>query len=294
MDIALALLPSVFYGFTSIIIMLLGGDPRQQSMGQILGGFVVALITLPFAQSSLSWQDALAALVAGMALGIGLNLQVRTFHIIGVGRTMPIASGGQILGISLVGIVAFGEWRGPGALPVGLAGLALVILGVAATSWTQKSRKGTVTWHGTIHLLVISITGLCTYVLMLRIFDVDPIGAFLPVSVGAFISVFILTFPRFSPQFGPKDTRWSKYTLRQMLSGLVWGTGTVAMQYSTAHVGVATGFTLSQLGVAISTFGAVWLLGEHRTRKEWWVMALGVALLLTGTIMVGAAKSLDV
>lgn len=273
--------------------MLLGGDPRQQSTGQLLGGFIVALVALPFVGMLDTWQGNLVAIGAGFALGLGLTLQVRTFHIIGVGRTMPIATGGQIIVISLVGILVLGEWRGSQALPVGLAGLAVVILGVAATSWTQKTSPGKVDWKTATPLLIISIAALCTYVLSLRLFNLDPLAAFFPVAIGFLLAGIVFNSPRFTPQFGPKETRWSKYTARQMISGLVWGTGTVIMQYSAANVGVAVGFTMSQLGIAISTFGAVLLLGEHRTRKEWWVTTGGVVLLLLGTVLVGYAKQLD-
>lgn len=294
MDVAIALIPSVLFGFTGLLVMMLGGHPRQQSMGQLLGGFLVAVALVPWFGVLPTWRENLIAFVAGVLLGVGMNLQVRTFHTIGVGRTMPIVTGGQIFGVSALGILLLGEWRIPQALLVGVLGLVLIVGGVAATSWTEKTSEEKVAWAYSLILLLIAVTGLTLYVVSLRYYDLDPIQAMFPVAAGFLTCGFVLTSRRSTPQFGTSDSRWSKYTARNILSGVVWGLGTVFMQYSAANVGVATGFTLSQLGVAISAFGAVFLLGESRTRKEWWVMTAGVVFLLGGTVLVGLAKSLDV
>lgn len=294
MDIMIALIPSILFGFTGILVMLLGGDPKQQSMGQMIGGFLVALAIVPWVGALPTWRENLIAFGAGTLLGLGMNLQVRTFHTIGVGRTMPIITGGQIFGVSALGIALLGEWRVHQALTAGLVGLVLIVAGVAATSWTEKTLDSKVNWGRDLLLLAIAVVGLTFYVILLRLFDLDPVQAMFPVACGFLTAGFILTFPQLTPEFGPKETRWSPYTVRQFLSGIVWGLGTVLMQYSAAKVGVATGFTLSQLGVAISAFGAVFILGEARTRKEWWVMTAGIIFLVGGTILVGVAKALDI
>ena len=66
------------------------------------------------------------------------------------------------------------------------------------------------------------------------------------------------------------------------------------MQFSQVKVGVAVGFSLSQLSVIIATFGGIWILGEKRTRKEMVAISLGVLVLVVGALLLGVAKSLDV
>ena len=65
------------------------------------------------------------------------------------------------------------------------------------------------------------------------------------------------------------------------------------MQFSQVKVGVAVGFSLSQLSVIIATFGGIWILGEKRTKKEMIAISLGVFILVVGALMLGVAKSLD-
>lgn len=63
------------------------------------------------------------------------------------------------------------------------------------------------------------------------------------------------------------------------------------MLYANSVVGVATGFSLSQLGVVISTLGAILLLKERKTRKEILFVIGGVILVVIGGILIGVTKS---
>ena len=75
--------------------------------------------------------------------------------------------------------------------------------------------------------------------------------------------------------------------------GLMWGAAVVLLQVGAGRVGVATGFTLSQLGILISTpLGILWL-GEHRAGRELRWTVIGVALVIVGAVLAGVAKGLD-
>ncbi|MCI6410644.1 GRP family sugar transporter, partial [Schaalia hyovaginalis] len=112
-------------------------------------------------------------------------------------------------------------------------------------------------------------------------------------ALGYMTVALILTSPRFTPWGGPADTRWSTRTLRQMITGMMWGCAVLILMISADRVGVATGFTLSQLGILISTPAGIVLLGESRTRKEMRWTVMGVALVICGAVLAGFAKSLD-
>ena len=56
----------------------------------------------------------------------------------------------------------------------------------------------------------------------------------------------------------------------------------------------SSGFTLSQLGILISTPLGIWWLHETRTRKELRWTLIGVALVIVGAVLAGVAKTLDV
>ncbi|MFT0762449.1 GRP family sugar transporter [Scrofimicrobium sp. R131] len=294
-DLLIAILPSLLFGPLAIIIMYLGGDNRQQTLGEISGGFLVALVSVPFFAAGLTWQAALIGFVAGILLAIGIHYQIQSFYHVGVSRAMPISTAGQIVVLSVMGIIMFAEWRRPGALPVGLAGVALVTLGVVLANWSDRRevRATDLHWGRGLLALAISTFGLTSYILLLRYYSVDPLQVFLPLIGGSLAGALVLTSPRFTPELGPVDTRWSINTVRQMIPGVLWGLGVIVMQVSIARVGVATGFTLSQLGVIISAAGGVIILKERRTRRELWLMTLGIALLIGGAVLVGVAKALD-
>ncbi len=128
----------------------------------------------------------------------------------------------------------------------------------------------------------------------MRWFSIDPLEGFLPQSWGFLLVALILTAPRFTPECGRKDTRWRWGTVKALVAGVMWGSGVVLMQYSQLLVGVAVGFTFSQLGVIISTFGGIVILGEHRTKKEMVAVVAGVVLLVVGGVLLGVAKAIDV
>lgn len=306
--------------------MKLGGNSRQQVMGQVLGGVAIAAVVTLFVGLDPSWKQNLLAFCAGLVMAVAISYQLKAFHTIGVSRVMPLTTGGQLIGISLLGVLLFGEWIGTAALPVGILGVALVTVGVLMTAWTEKSDKSTpvpapvVTPGASGELGYASDsapeeapgrlsperlrrgileTAFCTVFFiaaptMIRYFDIDAVRTFLPQALGWVIMGFILTFPLFTPEQGKKDDRWSKYTLRAMIPGAMWAIGVTIMQFSQAKVGVAIGFSLSQMGVVISTFGGIWLLGETRTKKEMRVIIIGVAALVLGALVLGVAKSLDV
>ena len=82
-------------------------------------------------------------------------------------------------------------------------------------------------------------------------------------------------------------------TVRQLIPGLLWGIGVLLMQTNAQRVGIAMGFSLSQLGVIISTLGGILLLGETRTRRELVFTVLGVAVVVAGAILIGVVKGLE-
>ena len=62
------------------------------------------------------------------------------------------------------------------------------------------------------------------------------------------------------------------------------------MFMATAAVGLAISFSFSQMGIVISTFGSILLLGEHKTKKEWLYVCLGSILVIVGGIILGQLK----
>lgn len=293
-DFLLALTPSVIFGIMSLLLVALGGDYRQQTMGEVTGALLVSVVLTPFLGLDREPRTVLVSVLTGAMLGIGILYQVRGLNHIGVSRTMPISTGAQLVGMALGGILIFGEWRGPGAMPVGMLALVFLTAGVACTTWTEgnPAREGVDWGKGRVDLVVSTIC-LVGYLLIQRYFDISGREAMLPQFLGCAVACLVLTSPRFTPELGARDTRWSPVTLRQLVPGVLWGLAVLLMQTNAARVGVAMGFSLSQLGVIISTLGGIFLLGEKRTRRELVVTVFGVLLVVAGALLIGVAKALD-
>ena len=77
-------------------------------------------------------------------------------------------------------------------------------------------------------------------------------------------------------------------TARQIITGLVWALGNVFMFISTGNpeVGQATATTLSQTGIIVGTFGAIFILGERKTTRQMGYIFLGTVLVIIGAILI--------
>lgn len=294
-DYLLALSPSLILGTMSVLLVALGGDDRQRILGLMTGGFLTSLIATPLLETTWTPTALLVSYVSGLLLGWGLVDQTVCLRVLGVSRTMPTSTGLQLVFMSLGGVLLFGEWRRGLSPFFGAASILALVLGVRLVSLHEKdaSEESGLDWPRGIRLLATSTFGLVAYLLVVRWFGVDGQSALLPQALGYMTVALVLTAPRFTPWDGPEDTRWSRATLRQILTGMMWGCAVLILQISAERVGVATGFTLSQLGILLSTPAAILLLGEHRSRRELVWTVMGVALVILGAVLAGVAKGLD-
>ena len=59
---------------------------------------------------------------------------------------------------------------------------------------------------------------------------------------------------------------------------------------SQPRVGVATSFSLSQMGIIISTLGGILILGERKTKRQLTGIVVGIVFIIAAGIMLGIAK----
>ena len=328
MSFAIGLLPALLFGSSSVLLMKLGGDSRQQTMGQFLGALAVAIVLALSVGVDTNPAVLLTAFVAGAVLGVGMNLQIISFHYLGVSRVMPLTTGGQLIGVAVLGIALFGEWVGSAALPVGIAALAAILVGVFLAGWSEPdaltvsapadrapadsarvtsaplapadpapadpapapaSAPASASVRTGMVIMAISTLFLIAFPTLTRLWSIDPMTSLLPEAIGFVVVGVIAT----SPRRGMPDTRWSRPTVGALLPGVLWGTGLIVLQYSINVLGVAVGFALSQLTVVVATFGGIWILQEKKTRKEMRVTMLGMLFLVGGAMLLGYANALD-
>ena len=294
-DILWALVPSILFGLQTTLTGAVHTTDQQRVLGLTTGGFVCALAVTPFLGVEWNVRDVIVAFVTGLIVGWGLVDQIPAFNVLGVSRTMPVSTGGQLAAISLGGVFLFGEWRHGGALPVGIAAIIVLILGIWFVSRTEEgSDTKNLDWARGTRLLVTSTFAFSSYVLIGRAFGLDGPSILLPQATGYFL-IALIAYAVDARRKGDEAPKLVSLPMAQMTAlGLMWGAAVVLLQVGAGRVGVATGFTLSQLGILISTpLGILWL-GEHRTGRELRWTVIGVALVIVGAVLAGIAKGLDV
>ncbi len=120
------------------------------------------------------------------------------------------------------------------------------------------------------------------YVVVARLFNVDGWSALFPQAIGMLIGGLILTY---------KHKPFNKYAIRNIIPGLIWAAGNMFLFISQPKVGVATSFSLSQMGIVISTLGGIFLLGEKKTKRQLISITIGIVLIILGGVFLGMAKS---
>ena len=266
--ILIGILPSVFFGVATTLMGKTGGSDRQRVMGAVLGGLLMAAVATPFLHPAWTPLNLGVSFLTGLLLGVGVCDQLRSYSVLGMSRTMPLSTGGQLVLMSLAGIGIFGEWLHGGALPYGIAAI--------------------------IVLLTTSTLGLVAFPLIIKWFGIQPAEFLLPQAIGytAYCGAFFAIQGRGGVD--PEDSLRHRRMVPSIFNGVLWGIAILLLQLNSNKLGAGTGFTLSQLGILISTpLGILWL-HETRSRKELRWTIIGVTLVIVGAVLAGVAKTLDV
>ncbi|EOI6975636.1 GRP family sugar transporter [Listeria monocytogenes] len=285
MNIIIALIPAVMWGIMPLVVSKIGGKPRQQIIGTTFGALAFAIVVFIFTNPEYTATIIIASFVSGAFWSLGQMNQFRAFTQVGVSKTMPLSTGMQLVGTSLFGVFAFHEWGTTSKLVLGFSALALIIIGIFLTSYQQHKdeNSGQNMKKGIITLLISSV-GYVGYVVITRWFDISGWDAILPQAIGMVVAGLLFSIKS-------EEKRFTKQTWLNMIPGVMWATGNLALLFSNKLVGIATGFSLSQMGVVISTIGGILFLGEKKTKKELILVIIGVVLVIIGGTMIGIAKS---
>ncbi|OCA90161.1 EamA family transporter [Pradoshia sp. D12] len=279
--ILLALLAAVCWGSLVLISVKLGGNAYSQTLGITLGAFLFAVIMLFFSEPVFNPTVWIVGLISGGLWAIGQTGQFISVKYIGVSKTVPISTGMQLIGTSLFGLIVFNEWSTKAQIIMGILALCCLIAGVILNSVGNDSdEEGSQLKKGLITLTLSSL-GYIGYVVIIRWYEIDGWSAILPQATGMLIVGLVIGFWKHA---------FDKYTVRNMLSGLVWATGNIALLLSVPKIGVATSYSLSQTGIVISTLGGIFLLGEKKDKKRLIMVIAGCLLVIAGGVILGYTK----
>lgn len=280
--ILLALIPALCWGSIVLVSVKLGGDAFSQTLGITVGALLFSIVLYFTVHPSLDTLTFVIGILSGMFWAVGQRNQLWTVKYLGVSKTVPLSTGMQLVAASLVGVIVFKEWTTRNVIIIGTIAIILIIIGVIFTTVRDKDDKDNnkAVKKGYV-LLLISTAGYLAYVVIVRWFNLNGWSVILPQAVGMLIGAFLLTF-RHKP--------FNKYTIRNIVTGILWGIGNLGLLLSIPKIGVATSFSLSQTGIIISTLGGVFLLHEKKSKRQMVFVIIGCILVIAGGILLGFTK----
>ena len=285
MEILIALIPAIAWGSIGLVSNKLGGNSYQQTVGMSAGAVLFAIGAYFVYQPTIDMKIVLVGLLSGALWSLGQMQQFQSMKFIGVSNTLPISTGLQLIVNTLAGVLLFREWTSTRDIILGIIAIIVLIFGVTFTTVSDTKEK-TDDSNGQkkygARALLFSTLGYGLYTITINAAGVDAIAVILPQAVGMLIGSLL---------FSVKQDIKSKYTLRNLLTGLLWALGNIFMLISMEKIGLAISFSLSQTGIIISTLGSIWFLGETKTKREFRYILLGCILVIVGGVLLGYVKS---
>ncbi len=280
MNILIALIPALGWGFMPIITGKIGGSPANQMFGIGAGatvvGFIAYIITQPTINTTAFWFSVLC----GALWTIGQIGQFISFKRIGVSGTVPLSTVFQLVGNSIIGMLIFGDWAGSQAKIIGIISLAIVVAGALLTSVTDGNQGNKMHLKDALFLLATTV-GFWIY----SSFPNMPIvksqsgtAIFLPEMLGILVGAVIYSLFTDVKSFKQKEQYLN------IFAGLAWGIAAFAYIFSAKANGNTSAFIWTQLNVVIGTFGGIFVLHEHKSGREMKFTVLGIVLIVIGSI----------
>lgn len=273
-------LPAIAWGFQPLVVVRTHSKVVNQIFGTAVGTLIVSLFVMLFLRPALSFSTFVLTAIAGAMWIIGQLGQYTAYQRIGVSQTMPISTGLQLIGTSLVGVIIFGEWSTTTARIAGFAGIALLIIGAVLTSIADGKVDGQETHVSTYLMLLLTTVGYIVYNAIPRAMTASGIAIFFPESVGMVIGVLIYIFSTHRTSALREPASW-----RSLVIGIVFSIASLAYILSVRDNGVNTAFVISQLSVVISTLSGFLFLGERKSPRGYVLTGLGLVLIVSGAII---------
>ncbi len=284
-NILLALIPALGWGIQPIFLKKIGGDSTNEVLGFGLGAIVIGcLVQVFFAPAAINWQAFLISFLSGVFWIFGQSGQVRSYDIVGVSKTMPLSTGLQLIGTSLIGVFAFGEWSGTSNKVFGFLAIAILVGGAYLTSIEPKvENKQEISQRSNMRrglsLLVTTSIGYWVYSVAPRLVDADGLSIFFPQMLGILTGSII--FALLSRPVALKE----KESWLSGLVGLIFGGASLAYIFSAQTNGVTIAYILTQLNVVIATLGAIFILHEKKTPYQMYATYIGLVLIVGASII---------
>lgn len=287
MSIVFALIPMFAWGSIGLVSGKLGGDANQQTLGMTIGAFLFSLIVFFVTMPTIDGWIVVIGLLSGLCWSVGQNGQFHGMKYLGVSVGLPLSTGMQLILNTIAGALFFSEWTQSRDYLLGITALILLVTGAYLTARQDgeqmpETENKMLDFPRGFRSLISSTIGYGAYTIIITWAGIDPLAIILPQSIGMLIGASF---------FALRKTKVNRAVWKNTLSGLLWGIGNVCMLITVQQIGLAVGFSLSQMGIIISTLGGIFLLGEKKTKKEFKYVVFGCLLVIFGGILLGYMKA---
>ncbi|WP_099973905.1 GRP family sugar transporter [Lactobacillus terrae] len=281
MNILLALVPAIGWGVQPLILKKVGGGTNNEILGTGIGAIIVGILVEIFTHPSVSLGVFLLSLLSGGFWVLGQIGQYISYDRMSVSRTMPISTGFQLIGTSLIGVLIFGEWSSSIAKIVGFIALAILLVGVLLTAVTDKDSDNNGVDISSIALLLFTSIGYWVYSAIPKAVTASGTAIFFPQMLGVFLGavIYLIATKKISLSFNQVES-WKDVSV-----GIIFAVSALAYIFSAKLNGVATAYIISQFAVVISTLGGLLILREKKSRRELLFTIIRLVLIVAGSIM---------
>lgn len=280
MNIITALLPAIGWGVIPLIVSKVkNSQPTNQILGVGIGATIFGLVVTAIQRPAMNLPIFLLSMLSGMFWALGQIGQFVSFTKMGVSKTMPISTGLQLIGNTIIGALIFGEWNSINEYVLGTLALILIIIGVVLTTVTRKASSQKIVGKDLLFLLFTTV-GYWVYSAFPKAVSASAQSMFLPQTMGILVgAILYVIFTKKTNAFTEKAT-WL-----DVLAGFAFGIGAYSYIISAQINGVTSAFIYSQLSVIISTLGGMTILGEHKYGKELVSTLVGLGLIVIGAVL---------
>ncbi|MCO6340187.1 ribose/proton symporter RbsU [Staphylococcus epidermidis] len=278
--ILIGLWPLLGWGLFPTIASKFGGRPVNQIFGATVGTLIFAIVLALFKGIGLPGGMALVfSLISGAGWAFGQIITFKAFELVGSSRAMPITTAFQLLGASLWGVFALGNWPGITNKIIGFLALLVILIGARMTVWTEtKQQEYSKNLRSAVILLLVGEIGYWIYSAAPQATDIGGFKAFLPQAIGMVIVAVIYALMNMSKGNAFKE----KVSWQQIISGFFFAFAALTYLISAQPNmnGLATGFVLSQTSVVLATLTGIFFLNQKKTSKELMITIVGLVIIL--------------
>lgn len=266
--ILIGLGPLLGWGLFPTIASKFGGRPVNQIFGATVGTLIFAIVLALFKGIGLPGGMALVfSLISGAGWAFGQIITFKAFELVGSSRAMPITTAFQLLGASLWGVFALGNWPGITNKIIGFLALLVILIGARMTVWTEtKQQEYSKNLRSAVLLLLVGEIGYWVYSAAPQATDIGGFKAFLPQAIGMVIVAVIYALMNMSKGNAFKE----KVSWQQIISGFFFAFAALTYLISAQPNmnGLATGFVLSQTSVVLATLTGIFFLKSEKNIKR--------------------------